>query len=503
MATGGDTGGDTFTFGEDKPEDDDDDEQEVKRQEVNKQEDNRQETFAPMRASTPYHDWDQYEMEPMQEQSGLPDPSYEETPLLSGSVRVADIERRLAALRHDPLTGIINTTQMMDVSINPLSPEDRAKQIEIVKKFIKDRYPNADFKKLVIRFSTKKPMDIVVVGSKGGETKVVLNDGSGLQKSFLNLTYVKRALGQQAEQIIEEDRNTAAQQRQRLEEAEKQLREAEKISSERKQEEEEIKVLKEKEEAVQAKIEAIQEVEGSNLENESEVRRLKQLKKNYQTDVKNKEKILADREKKAKNEQKKIKEKVDQERKKFNKIEKRKKITEERLYETKHLDELKERLNDLNRQNEEYQAIIQDENTAPSERESTKLRQAEIKEEIARLQTQVDERVAEMPLRERVREIFKKYGVTVTAIFLAAGVTIGAVVGAITNALKSMGNQLANGLKDVGAKAASALPGLIGAIVSFLFKTAGQAIGFLAKHTWLLILAAVVFIFEKYIKKRR
>ena len=107
-----------------------------------------------------------------------------------------------------------------------------------------------------------------------------------------------------------------------------------------------------------------------------------------------------------------------------------------------------------------------------------------------------------MPLRERVCKIFKQYGLTITAIFLAAGVTIGAVVGAIANALKSMGNQLANGLKAVGAKAASALPGLIGAIVSFLFKTARQAIGYLAEHTWLLILVAVVFIFEKYIKKR-
>ena len=451
----------------------------------------------PGAASTPYHGGEQNEMQTMmREQSGLP--SYDEsTPLLSTS----DIERRLWDLRTNPRTGIIDTTQM-DTS-NPLSEEDRAEQIERVKGFIKAQYPNANFDHLPIGFSTKNPMDIVALGPKGGETKIVLNDGSGLQKSFLNLTYVKRALGQQAEQIIEEDRNTAAQQRQRLEEAEKQLREAEKISSERKQEEEEIKVLKEKEEAVQAKIDAIQEVEGSNLESESELRRLKQLKKNYQTDIKNKEKKLADREKKAKNEQKKIKEKVDQERKKFNKIEKRKKITEERLYETKRLDELKERVNDLNSQNEEYQAIIQDENATPSEREFAKSRQAEIKEEIARLQTQVDERVAEMPLRERVREIFKKYGVTVTAIFLAAGITIGAVVGAITNALKSMGNQLANGLKTVGAKAASALPGLIGAIVSFLFKTAGQAIGYLAEHTWLLILAAVVFIFEKYIKKRR
>ena len=84
----------------------------------------------------------------MQEKSGLPDPSYEETPLLSGSIRDADIERRLAALREDPLTGIINTTQMMDASINPLSEEDRAKQIERVKRLIKSRYPNANLKTL-------------------------------------------------------------------------------------------------------------------------------------------------------------------------------------------------------------------------------------------------------------------------------------------------------------------------------------------------------------------
>jgi len=47
------------------------------------------------------------------------------------------------------------------------------------------------------------------------------------------------------------------------------------------------------------------------------------------------------------------------------------------------------------------------------------------------------------------------------------------------------------------------LPGLIGSIVGILFKTAGQVVGFLAEHTWLLILAVVVFLFEKLIKKRR
>ena len=164
---------------------------------------------------------------------------------------------------------------------------------------------------------------------------------------------------------------------------------------------------------------------------------------------------------------------------------------------------MKEDIDHLKRQNEKDQVVIQDEMAASIDKEAAEERVAARNEEIARLQTRITEREATMPLKERVREIFKKYGVPVTAIFLAAGVIIGAAVGAITNALKSTGNQLANGLKTVGAKAASALPGLIGAIVSFLSKTAGQAIGYLAKNTWLLILAAVVFIFKKYIKKRR
>ena len=87
------------------------------------------------------------------------------------------------------------------------------------------------------------------------------------------------------------------------------------------------------------------------------------------------------------------------------------------------------------------------------------------------------------------------------SIFLAAGATIGAVIGIITNALKKLGKGIANGLKTVGEKAASALPGIIGAVVSFLFKAAASAIGFLAEHTWLLILAVVAFLFQKLMKK--
>ena len=152
---------------------------------------------------------------------------------------------------------------------------------------------------------------------------------------------------------------------------------------------------------------------------------------------------------------------------------------------------------------EQDREVIRNEDTSPSEREAAEGRVEERQEELARLRTQIEERERALPLRDRIKEIFKKYGVTVAAIFVAAGVTTGAVIGTITNALKVTGKALGNGLKDLGKKTASLLPGLLGSIVSFLFKAAGKAIGFLAEHTWLLILAVVAFLMETYIKKRR
>ena len=52
----------------------------------NEQEVNRTGPFEPYAASTPYHGGEQYELQTMMhEQSGLPDTSYEETPLLGGA----------------------------------------------------------------------------------------------------------------------------------------------------------------------------------------------------------------------------------------------------------------------------------------------------------------------------------------------------------------------------------------------------------------------------------
>jgi len=49
----------------------------------------------------------------------------------------------------------------------------------------------------------------------------------------------------------------------------------------------------------------------------------------------------------------------------------------------------------------------------------------------------------------RIKEIFKKHGVTVTSFLLAEGVMIRVVVSTVTNALKATGKALGAGLKDI------------------------------------------------------
>ena len=112
-------------FGNDNPvldyniDHDDDDEQEV----------DTTRPFQPGAASSPYHDWEQYEMQPMQhEQSGLPDISYEETPLLRRAGSISDLQRE-SALR-----------QKIKKSVD----------------MIKAKFPRANFKIVIIRRGSGK-----------------------------------------------------------------------------------------------------------------------------------------------------------------------------------------------------------------------------------------------------------------------------------------------------------------------------------------------------------
>jgi hypothetical protein len=55
-------------------------------------------------------------------------------------------------------------------------------------------------------------------------------------------------------------------------------------------------------------------------------------------------------------------------------------------------------------------------------------------------------------LRERVKNIFKKYGFTVRAVILAVGTVIGVIVNSLTKGLKSVAKGVRNGLKTLGKK---------------------------------------------------
>ena len=141
------------------------------------------------------------------------------------------------------------------------------------------------------------------------------------------------------------------------------------------------------------------------------------------------------------------------------------------------------------------------ETASENQREQIVANIEEQQNEISRLEAE-NERIEErMSLRDRVKLIFKKYGFTVFAVVSAVGLVIGVTVSNLKKGLTSLGKGVGGALKTIGKKIGEILPGMIGAIASFVFKTAGEAVGFLAKHAWLLILAAVTIMIEKFKKK--
>ena len=98
---------------------DDDDDQEV----------NTTKPFQPDSASTPYHGGEQHKMQTMMyEQSGLPDTSYEETPLLRRAGSISDLQKE-SALR-----------QKMKKAVD----------------MVKEKFTNVDFEIIKVRRGTGK-----------------------------------------------------------------------------------------------------------------------------------------------------------------------------------------------------------------------------------------------------------------------------------------------------------------------------------------------------------
>jgi len=200
---------------------------------------------------------------------------------------------------------------------------------------------------------------------------------------------------------------------------------------------------------------------------------------------------------------------IDQETKRLSEEEKEFQTTlgARKLYMEKEMKLLQIDKEELEKAQKKDLEIMNDKDAAPYEKDAAEERVDRRDEEIRRVTVRLEEfqreAAEEKSLWEKVKDVFKKYGVTLTAIFIAAGTTIGAVLGVLTRGLKATGKALGNGLKELGKKFASMLPGLLRAIVSFLFKAAGQVVGFLAQHTWLLILAVVAFLLEQFLKKQR
>ena len=139
----------------------------------------------------------------------------------------------------------------------------------------------------------------------------------------------------------------------------------------------------------------------------------------------------------------------------------------------------------------------------PSQRENIVRDIEQQRDERENMEREVEVIEERLSLRDRVKVIFKKYGFTVFAVLSAVGAVIGVIVSNLKSGLSRLGKGIGNGFKALGKKLGEILPGMIGAIASFIFKTAGEAIGFLAKNAWLLIVAVVVYFVEQVKNKSK
>ena len=359
---------------------------------------NRTGYFRPGQSSTPYGEHIQMQTQ-QHEQSGG-GTSYAETSF--GNPSFEEIQRRFYALRYDDNTGIVNATNFIPGLTEDIIADDfKIHQKEHAIRFIKNRYPQFQEKNLVIAPSRKNPLVLVVKGPRGGETPIFLKDGSDFQQGFLNQTYVKNALGKPAESIIKQSSDDIRKKQKELNE----FRQDEKLFLEKKGaiEKEEID-LKRRIEAEEEKIKQLQEDPETN---KKFLKEKDAIIKNLKKDLKTKQKENAQLQKNYEEGQKK-KQKIGQLDTSLLQEEQKRDSLERNLYSTRSFDVLKEKENFILLQNKEDEAIIDDDGAAEMDKEAAVERIAARNEELARMQTQIAEREEAMPLRERIKEIFKK-----------------------------------------------------------------------------------------------
>ena len=116
----------------------------------------------------------------------------------------------------------------------------------------------------------------------------------------------------------------------------------------------------------------------------------------------------------------------------------------------------------------------------------------------------------DLSIKDKLSILFKRKGLTVISIAAAIGLVITSIAvalglrsGPVTGGGSGDGpvkkgiKKVSDILKWLGNKAAAALPGIIGSVVSLVLRTAGQVVGFIAEHVWILASVLAVYLFEK------
>ena len=432
--------------------------------EVDPEEPDRTQPFEPGGASTPYPEGEEYEMTHLpQEQSG-------------GDETIPEAPKR---------TDFVDKPTLLERS----------------REQIKARFPKVDLSKIVLGIGTKKGLvgKVVALGKKGGEVSIFKEDGN-ITKAFD--TQFGAFLGSSAENIIAEDNTALQDTRRRLDEAQQAEARLDAQAQKQEQETQERQRLVTQLEQINRRIDNMVNEGGTEMERQMETDRLKRESAKLKRDIDAAKKLEKGYAKTAK-EQDKVAKEVERLKRQYENQRQKRDTTEATLNRTKPLDELEREREELKRKIEEDREIMNDKDATSRERMVAGVRFSENTDELARLDPQIQEREQELPLRERVKNIFKKYGWTLQAVALAVGIVLSALALAATSGLKAGTKAIGNGLETIGKKLGSLLPGLIGSIVSYIFKAAGSVLSFLGEHAWLLILAVVAFFMERMLKRRR
>ena len=382
-----------------------------------------------------------------------------------------------------------------------LYTENKETLVNRFKEFIKAKFPKVDFSKIVISLGKQKGNQgkAVALGPKGGETVIFKQDNT-FTKAFSK--QYSDALGSNAEEIIAEDNAALQDTQRRLDEAQQAEARLNAQAQKQEQEAQERQRLETQLDQINQRIDNMVNEGGTERERQMETDRLKRESAKLKRDIDAAKKLEKGYAQTAK-EQDKVAKEVERLKRQYESQRQKRDTTEATLNRTKPLDELEREREELKRKIEEDRLIMNNKDATSRERMVAGVRFSENTDELARLDPQIQEREQELPLRERVKNIFKKYGWTLQAVALAVGIVLSALALAATNGLKAGTKAIGNGLETIGKKMGSLLPGLIGSIVSYIFKAAGSVLSFLGEHAWLLILAVVAFFMERMLKRRR